>query len=224
MMGRRPQSSDGNALFHAALRKRNEDMSTATARVVHKNEEEENQFLPPLPQHRHIGRKRPSDEAALNCDFKYLLIRHGSVCESSIRVARARQQQYTDKMKRLAKAESERQKVIEVQQVIKLSNTTGHPTLTNPISKQIATQEEEEQAPATTAQTELAGESPLQDHRRDDGRRAKQVLQASRMKGQKEQAAALARDLQRQQEVQRAFEAVDDGSGTLVQGRLRGAA
>ena len=36
------------------------------------------------------------------------------------------------------------------------------------------------------------------------------------MKGlQKEQAAALARDLQRQQEVQRAFEAVDDGSGTL---------
>ena len=44
----------------------------------------------------------------------------------------------------------------------------------------------------------------------------KQVLQASRMKGlQKEQAAALARDLQRQLEVQRAFEAVDDGRCTL---------
>ena len=78
MMGRRPQSSDGNALFHAALRKRNEDMSTRDSRVVHKSDEDENPFLPPLPQHRHIGRKRPSDEAALNCDFKYLLIRHGS--------------------------------------------------------------------------------------------------------------------------------------------------
>ena len=51
MMGRRPQSSDGNALFHAALRKRNEDMSTRDSRVVHKNDEDENQFLPPLPQY-----------------------------------------------------------------------------------------------------------------------------------------------------------------------------
>ena len=117
MMGRRPQSSDGNALFHAALRKRNEDMSTRDSRVVHKSEEEENQFLPPLPQHRHIGRKRPSDEAALNCDFKYLLIRHGSYAKARSALRQARQQQYTDKMKRLAKAESERQKVIEVQPV-----------------------------------------------------------------------------------------------------------
>ena len=147
MMGRRPQSSDGNALFHAALRKRNEDMSTRDSRVVHKSEEEENQFLPPLPQHRHIGRKRPSDEAALNCDFKYLLIRHGSYAKARSALRAARQQQYTDKMKRLAKAESERQKVIEVQQVIKLSNTTGHPTLTNPISKQIATRKKKNKPP-----------------------------------------------------------------------------
>ena len=46
-----------------------------------------------------------------------------------------------------------------MQQVIKLSNTTGHPTLTNPDQQADRDQEEEEQTATTPAQTELAGES-----------------------------------------------------------------
>ena len=218
----RPSSSktmpDGNALFHAALRKRNDDLENTDDRVV-KPPEEDKQFLPPLPQHRHVNRKsRPKDESALNCDFKYLLLRHGSYAKARHALRAAKDDQHVKRSDRLRKEVNVKMKVLEVKQVISLSNTTGGPTLMNPISKQIEMRKKKHKPPPP----------PPRVNSREQPRRTKvvgemtagqlQVHKMRRMKGlQKEQAAALARDLERQMAVQKAFDAVDDGSGTISQ-------
>ena len=94
-------------------------------------------------------------------------------------------------MKRLGQAESERQKVIEVQQVIKLSNTTGHPTLTNPSASRSRRGRKKKAPPPPPNRTR--GRTLAQDHRRDDGGRESSLAGFADEEAYKEQAAALAR-------------------------------
>ena len=173
--------------------------------------------LPKLPRIKPPVRK--NDDRAVKLEFGGLLKCHGTYVLARRALRRARDEQLIARSKRLENEHKAQFEAAELATVVRLSTTTGTPTLTNPIEQQIARRKKRMPKPdppprpePVNSRTKFVGALEGEAKNRVDRRR----LDWERS----EVAASIQRDFQRQQRVIAAFKEADDGNGKLDRGEF----
>ncbi|KAK7238634.1 hypothetical protein SO694_00020310 [Aureococcus anophagefferens] len=174
--------------------------------------------LPKLPKIKPPVRKH--DDRAVKIEFGQLLATHGTYVLARRALRRAREEQIVNRAKRLEKEHRAQFAAAELATVVRLSTTTGTPTLTNPIEQQIARRKRMMPKPAPPPRPEPV--NPRTKYPGSlEGDDADRVA-LRRMEVEKNQvAASIQRDFRRQAAVVEAFKAADDGDGKLSRAEFR---